>query len=66
MPQTPPPVPKKRFICFKCGKVIEVPYGIPGKPPQCPYCGAPAIFIHRLDKGGGWGRGRGRRFGFQQ
>ena len=53
-----PPVPTKKFMCFKCGKIIEVPYGVPGKPAKCPYCGAPAIYIHRLDKpgwGGGWG-----------
>jgi len=64
-PPAPPnmPVPMKRFLCYNCNKVIEVPYGVP-KPAQCPYCGAPAYMIHRLDKGpGGPGRrgGLGRR-----
>ena len=49
--------PMKRFMCFNCKKIIEIPYGVP-KPVQCPYCGAPAYMIHRID-GGGRGRGRG-------
>ncbi|MHA1589343.1 MAG: hypothetical protein ACTSVA_01905 [Candidatus Njordarchaeales archaeon] len=74
-----PSIPKKRFQCGNCGKIIEVPYGVP-KPAQCPYCGAPGYMIHRIDKGpwGRWGgpgagpgpgrgygagRGRGRRWG---
>ena len=64
---SPSPVsPMKRFLCFNCKKIIEVPYGVP-KPAQCPYCGAPAYMIHRIDKGGrrpfGGGRGHGRGFG---
>ncbi len=66
-PQTPPPpgipAPMKRFLCYSCNKIIEVPYGVP-KPAQCPYCGAPHYMIHRLDKGwarGGRGRGGGWR-----
>ncbi|ADC70340.1 conserved hypothetical protein [Methanocaldococcus sp. FS406-22] len=55
----------KRFLCAKCQKVIEVPYGVP-KPDVCPYCGAPATFIHRIDPGGrGLGPGRGRRCGMR-
>ncbi|RLG60565.1 hypothetical protein DRN86_02245 [Candidatus Geothermarchaeota archaeon] len=50
-------MPKKRFRCGACGHVIEVPYGIP-KPVQCPKCGAPAMIIHRVDKGPGRRRGR--------
>nr|WP_198005248.1 hypothetical protein [Methanothermococcus okinawensis] len=53
----------KRFKCAKCGKIIEVPYGVP-KPEVCPYCGAPCTYIHRIDEGGrGCGPGRGRRCG---
>jgi DNA-directed RNA polymerase subunit RPC12/RpoP len=53
----------KKFLCSKCNKIIEVPYGIP-KPEVCPHCGAPNIFIHRVDEGGrGFGAGRGRRCG---
>lgn len=60
-PQTGAPGFMKRFICYSCNKIIEVPYGVP-KPAQCPYCGAPHYMIHRLDKGwarGGRGRGGG-------
>jgi len=49
----------KKFKCFACGKIIEVPRGIP-KPMRCPYCGAPVQFIHRLDRGPPAGAGRGR------
>ncbi len=49
----------KKFKCFSCGKIIEVPRGIP-KPMRCPYCGAPAQFIHRLDKGPPRGAGMRR------
>ncbi|HDI47150.1 MAG TPA: hypothetical protein ENF82_05025 [Candidatus Methanomethylia archaeon] len=53
----------KKFQCFSCGKIIEVPYGVP-KPPNCPYCGAPAHLIHRVDAGPrGMGRGMGPRRG---
>jgi len=45
------PIPKKRFYCTNCGRVIEVPFGAP-KPYQCPYCGAHHTMIHRLDRGG--------------
>lgn len=48
----------KKFICYACGRVIEVPYGVP-KPVACPFCGAPEAMIHRLDKGP-HRRGRGR------
>ena len=51
----PPRVPHKKFLCGACGRVIEVPYGVP-KPVTCPYCGAPGFMIHRLGAGG---RGRG-------
>ncbi len=55
----------KKFICAKCNKIIEVPYGVP-KPDFCPYCNAPSIYIHRIDPGGrGLGRGRGRRCGMR-
>ncbi|ACX73289.1 conserved hypothetical protein [Methanocaldococcus vulcanius M7] len=55
----------KKFLCSKCQNVIEVPYGVP-KPETCPYCGAPATFIHRIDGGGrGLGRGRGARCGLR-
>ncbi len=58
-PVPPGPVPMKRFMCYNCNRIIEVPYGVP-KPIQCPYCGAPHYMIHRVDPGGrGWGRGRG-------
>ncbi len=53
------PLPMKRFMCFSCRKIIEVPYGVP-KPMQCPYCGAPHYMIHRVDAGG-FGRYRGYR-----
>jgi len=59
---SPGPAPMKRFMCFNCKKVIEVPYGVP-KPSQCPYCGAPAYMIHRINKGPPSFRGQGR-FGF--
>ncbi|ENN96474.1 hypothetical protein J422_02255 [Methanocaldococcus villosus KIN24-T80] len=53
----------KVFICTKCNKLIEVPYGVP-KPEKCPHCGAESIYIHRVDSGGrGLGRGMGRRCG---
>lgn len=62
-PSTPTPL-MKRFLCFNCRKIIEIPYGVP-KPPQCPYCGAPAYMIHRIDKGprGPMGRRMGGGFG---
>lgn len=61
-PQTYPnaQIPMKRFMCYNCNRVIEVPYGVP-KPVQCPHCGAPAYMIHRIDKGPGR-RGFGRPF----
>jgi len=60
MANQPINVPNKRFICTQCNRIIEVPYGTP-KPAKCPYCGAPAYMIHRIDKGrGGFGRGRGQ------
>ncbi len=56
----------KVFRCSRCGELIEVPYGAP-KPTSCPNCGAPAVFIHRVNPGPGtWGgyagigRGMGR------
>jgi ribosomal protein S27AE len=53
-------LPIKRFQCGNCGQIIEVPQGIP-KPLNCPRCGAPAMMIHRLNKGPPGGRrGRGR------
>ncbi|RLE85170.1 MAG: hypothetical protein DRJ41_01760 [Thermoprotei archaeon] len=58
-------LPKKRFQCYNCGQMIEVPQGIP-KPPYCPKCGAPAFMIHRVNPGPpegrrGWrGKGRGK------
>ena len=53
----------KKFKCFACGKIIEVPRGVP-KPLRCPYCGSPQQMIHRLDKGppGGLRGRRGRGF----
>ncbi|MDH5754319.1 MAG: hypothetical protein OEY95_03815 [Candidatus Bathyarchaeota archaeon] len=51
-------LPIKRFQCGNCGQIIETPQGVP-KPPNCPKCGAPAIMIHRLNKGPPGGR-RGR------
>ncbi len=63
MASQPGPGLNKRFICGQCNKIIEVPYGTP-KPARCPYCGAPAYMIHRIDAGyGGSGRGRGGRGG---
>lgn len=55
----------KKFQCMMCGYIIEVPYGMP-KPMRCPRCGAPAQFIHRIDKGPRWGRGRGACWGWRQ
>ena len=55
MAQPPTGTPTKRFQCFACGNVIEVPQGMP-KPPACPKCGAPAQMIHRIDKGALGGR----------
>jgi rRNA maturation endonuclease Nob1 len=49
------PVPTKKFRCFACGNVIEVPRGMP-KPAICPRCGAPAVAIHRIDRGPPGGR----------
>ncbi|OYT62475.1 MAG: hypothetical protein B6U69_01735 [Thermofilum sp. ex4484_15] len=43
--------PLKKFLCRACGRIIEVPYGVP-KPMTCPYCGAPGFMIHRLNAGG--------------
>jgi DNA-directed RNA polymerase subunit RPC12/RpoP len=43
-------LPMKHFQCVNCGQIIEVPQGCP-KPVNCPRCGAPAMMIHRLDKG---------------
>ncbi len=51
----------KKFQCFACGRIIEVPRGMP-KPISCPYCKAPAQFIHRIDKGPPQGRGRRGQF----
>ena len=51
-------LPMKHFQCVNCGQIIEVPQGYP-KPVNCPRCGAPAVMIHRLDKG----PSRGRRGG---
>jgi len=48
-------LPMKRFQCANCGQIIEVPQGVP-KPANCPGCGAPAMMIHRLDKGSLGGR----------
>jgi len=59
-PPIPPPLPTKKFQCFACGNIIEVPRGIP-KPAACPRCGAPLMAIHRVDKGPPGGRGAGRR-----
>lgn len=54
--------PTKRFQCFACGKIIEIPRGTP-KPAKCPYCGASQQMIHRIDKGPPGGRrGRGPRW----
>jgi len=55
----------KKFKCFACGRIIEVPRGIP-KPMKCPFCDAPAQFIHRLDRGSGARIGRGWRGGRAQ
>jgi len=58
-PTSPAPMGMKRFLCYNCNKIIEVPYGVP-KPLQCPYCGAPHYMIHRIGpRGGGWGGRRG-------
>lgn len=57
---TPPTLPTKKFQCFACGNIIEVPRGMP-KPAACPRCGAPLMAIHRIDKGPPGGRGAGRR-----
>lgn len=54
----------KKFQCFACRRVIEVPRGIP-KPISCPYCGAPQQMIHRIDKGSPAERGR-RGAGWQR
>jgi len=57
----------KRFMCYNCRNIIEIPYGVP-KPVRCPHCGAPHYMIHRIDPGGrGWGGrgfGRGRGLGY--
>jgi len=45
-----PSIPTKRFRCFVCGNIIEVPQGMP-KPVACFKCGAPAQMIHRVDRG---------------
>jgi predicted RNA-binding Zn-ribbon protein involved in translation (DUF1610 family) len=55
MAQPPAGAQTKKFRCFACGNVIEVPRGMP-KPQACPRCGAPAQMIHRLDKGAPGGR----------
>jgi ribosomal protein S27AE len=52
-------LPMKRFQCGNCGQIIEVPQGTP-KPINCPRCGAPAMMIHRLNKGSPGGRRGGR------
>jgi len=57
---TPPMLPTKKFQCFACGNIIEVPQGMP-KPAACPRCGAPITMIHRVDKGPPGGRGTRRR-----
>ncbi|MEM2849479.1 MAG: hypothetical protein QXI36_04300 [Candidatus Bathyarchaeia archaeon] len=49
-------LPVKRFQCFNCGQVIEVPQGVQ-KPLNCPKCGAATMMIHRLNKGPPGGRG---------
>jgi len=58
----------KIFRCARCGAVIERPPGSP-KPSQCPECGAPSVYLHRVNPGpprGSWagyariGRGMGR------
>ncbi len=55
MAQPPAEIPTKKFRCFACGNVIEVPQGIP-KPQICPKCGASAQVIHRIDRGAPGGR----------
>jgi len=52
-------LPMKHFQCVNCGQIIEAPQGYP-KPVNCPRCGAPAMMIHRLDKGPSRSRGRCR------
>jgi hypothetical protein len=60
MAQPPTPLlPTKKFRCFACGNIMEVPQGMP-KPAVCSKCGAPAPMIHRIDKGPPGGRGAGR------
>jgi DNA-directed RNA polymerase subunit RPC12/RpoP len=51
----------KLFQCSNCGQIIEVPQGVL-KPNNCPRCGAPAMMIHRLNKGPPGGR-KGSRGG---
>jgi len=63
MAQPPRKIPTKKFQCFACGNIVEVPQGVP-KPPACSECGAPTAMIHRIDKGPPGGRrggGRGAR-----
>jgi predicted RNA-binding Zn-ribbon protein involved in translation (DUF1610 family) len=62
MAQPPAGIPTKKFRCFACGNVIDVPQGAP-KPSVCPRCGAPATMIHRIDKGPPGGMGAGRAGG---
>lgn len=46
----------RKFVCASCGYELEVPYGTGGAGSQmkCPQCGG---IVHRVDPGGGRGRG---------
>ena len=46
----------RRFKCYACGNVWEVPYGT-GRPSTCPKCGSNNIHRAEEDRGPPGGRG---------
>jgi predicted DNA-binding protein (UPF0251 family) len=56
-------VTMRRFQCYECQHVWELPHGT-GRPQECPKCQSANIHRAAEDRGwggaGGWGHGRGR------